>query len=123
MNELNKPNEQEKSAILTRHELSSIDLSDVEEIRKIKFTDEQLKAKASSAEEFYNNVLENELKLFIQVQLEFIGKEAVNQDQLQFGRGTLNGICLVKEWFEKQILLRKPEEGEKNTPGEVFPRI
>ncbi len=104
------------SAILMRHLLASIDLSDVEELDKIRMTDDEAMALAGDAELFYKSHFEKIIKLLAWQQLEFTAKEATAQDMLQFARGTFNGIAIVKEWFEdqrKKSLSRfdKPEEG------------
>ncbi len=104
------------SAILMRHLLASIDLSDVEELDKIRITNDEAMARAGDAELFYKSHFEKVIKLLAWQQLEFTAKEATDQDMLQFARGTFNGIAIVKEWFEdqrKKSLSRfdKPEEG------------
>jgi hypothetical protein len=103
---------QKDSVKLLRHLLSSIDLSDAQ---KEDFLDEESYLnRASMAESFYHNGFEKVLKLYIQGQLEFIAKEATNDLRLQFARGTINGLTLIKEWFEEQskILAQHREENK-----------
>lgn len=59
-------------------------------------------------EEVFNNragaifdVIEPKLKKMAREQERFTAAEAANWDQAMFGRGTLNGIELVREEFEK----------------------
>lgn len=101
----------EYSADLTREYLSSIDLSDIQEIKKRKeeIDPKEEEAIAIEASKFYKNYFEEELKLFIQAQLEFIAKDVNNESKLQFARGTFNGLCLIRDWFEKQERLSTPD--------------
>ena len=105
----------QNSAKLLRHLLASIDLSDIEHLKDIKLNDTDAMARAGDTETFYKSHFENVLKLFIQQQLEFISKEAVSNDQLQFGRGTFNGLMLIKEWCEKQKNLSLSRFDKKET--------
>ena len=100
------------SAELMQHHLSSISLKDIED--KI-LSNVEVKERDASIRTFYNSVFKNEIKKFIQEQLEFIGGNAGNDAQLQFGRGTLNGFMLVKEWMEQKANASLPDtenEGE-----------
>lgn len=92
----------ENSAKLLKHQLGSIDLSDIEELKEIKLKDNEAAARAGDVETFYKAHFEKVLKLFIQKQLEFIGTEAIDMDKLTFGRGTINGFMLIKEWMERE---------------------
>lgn len=114
-----------KSAELLRRELGSIDLFDIEDLKKVELTDEEAMARAGDAELFYKNHFEKVLKLFIQKQLEFCGKEAENPGQFLFGRGTINGLCLLDEWFQEQIAksLSRFEKIEEPEPGEPFNKV
>lgn len=108
----------EKSAKILRHELASIDLSDIDEMEKTILTDEEAMARAGDAETFYINHFEKVINLFILEQLKFIGEQATDNEKLQFGRGTFNGLCLMRNWFKKQInksLSRFDEHREEET--------
>ncbi len=108
------------SVTLLRHLLASIVLSDTKE----EISSEEHNRRAVDAEIFYKNHFEKLLKAFIQEQLEFIGKEAMDLEQLSFGRGTINGFSLIKEWFEEQTkesLARFDKEKEEPETGEIKP--
>jgi hypothetical protein len=115
-------NDIKQSAELTRNNLSSIDLADIDILKKklgIDIPEEDRVARAKEANIFYNNVFEDEIKLFIQAQLEFIAKKASNTEQLMIGRGTINGLSLIKEWFERQNKIATPDKKSE----EEQPRI
>ena len=100
------------SAELMREKLGSIS-----SVKKEKLTDEEAKARDGDVETFYRNIFKEQIDKFIQEQLEFIGKKAVSDSQLQFGRGTINGFLLMKEWMEDKTaasLARFDKKGEEN---------
>ncbi len=105
----------QKSATLMRHLLASIDLSDVEELDKIRMNDAEAMDRAGDAELFYKSHFEKVIKLLIWQQMEMITKEAIEQDTLQFARGVIAGLIMVKEWFEDQ---RKKSLSRFDKPGE-----
>lgn len=88
----------EKTAELLRKELGSINLSDLEE----NLSSEEAREIASEATAFYHGIFKDTLNKLIQDQLEFMGKEAQTEDQFIVGRGTINGLLLIKEWFNEQ---------------------
>lgn len=118
---------------LLRHLLGSIDFSDVEE----ELGDEGERARAGDAELFYKKHFEKLIKKFILEQLRFIGMGTVDKKgrkfgieddkQLKFAQGTINGLSLIKNWFEEQVAisLSRFEEGkeEEPKPGEPFEKI
>ncbi len=108
---------------LFRHILSSIDLSDVEELKNIKISDNELQRRAADAEIFYMSHFEKVLKLYIQKQLEFIANEATDIEKLSFGRGTINGLILINQWFEERIKESRSrfDEQEEEETGEIKP--
>ena len=61
------------------------------------------------------------MKLFIQKQLEFIGKEAKDYESFIFGRGTINGLILIDEWFKEQVQIAHSQwkSEEEEPPEEV----
>lgn len=93
------------SAKLIRAKLASIDFENIDRLEKEKMSEIELKSRAGDVETFYTSHLEKILKLFIYEQLKFIGSEAVNDLQLQFGRGTINGLTLIDEWCKKQKII------------------
>jgi hypothetical protein len=110
------------SVLLLRKQLGSVDFQEIERLKQTELTDEEFQARASAAEAFYKHYFEKVLKLKIQEQLEKIGFEATNNDQVVFGRGSLNGLILVKGWFEDQMGISKGERQgeEKPEPGETL---
>lgn len=105
---------------VTRHNLSSIDLSDIKEEE---LSEEEAKSRNSEIERFYNGIFKNEIKKMIKDQLDFIMQTATENDQLNFGRGTLNGFKLVMEWFqdETNFALGELEKERKKEEKEVEP--
>jgi hypothetical protein len=88
----------EKITENTRHVLGSINLSDVVDINS--FTPADKLNYLKEAEGVYQNeVFQNELKMMVQAQLEFIGLNAANYEEVIMGRGTMNGIDLMLERF------------------------
>lgn len=115
-----KPENLQNSSLLLRKTLGSIDFADIEKLRQQTLSDEEYQARASVAESFWNNYFKDILKLKIQEQLEFTAKEALD-DQTIFGRGTLNGLILIQEWFEGQISISRGKQSEeKPQPGEIL---
>lgn len=98
---------------LIRNQLCSIDLSNIQSLLDETITDEEQQERANSVEVFYNEWFEKVFKLLLQKQLEFLGKNASNEVDLLFGRGTINGLFLVHDWFLDQINLSKARFQEK----------
>jgi len=110
--------EKDNSIKLLRELMGSVDLSDIDKIEKELLTEEEYRNRATQSEAFYRQHLEKALKLFIQEQLEWIGTKTQGVDQLMFGRGTINGLMLVKGWFDTQMVsLAQEKEDSKNLPG------
>ena len=114
-----------KSAELLRHELASINMDDIQELIETRLSNQNVLERAGATETYYKAYLEKVLKLLLYEQLAFIGKEAINDPQTQFGRGTFNGITLVKDWMEKQvnISLARFDKNENKTGDDGVPKI
>lgn len=113
------------SVKLMREVLSSIDLSDIAELKE-DITEDEEKTRAGDVETFYKLHFERVIKILIQKQLEFVGKQAENDLQLAFGRGTINGLTLIDEWLQKQVkisLSRFDKEEELEEPMNPFPPL
>jgi hypothetical protein len=82
----------------TRHCLGSINLSDMVVVDSLTPTD-RLNYLKDAEGVFQNQVFQNELKMMVQAQLEFIGLNAANYEEVIMGRGTMNGIDLMLERF------------------------
>lgn len=102
---LNKK-EEVTSVSLMRRILGSIDLS--EEPNEEVFN--------NRAGAIFKDVIEPKLKKMAREQERFTTAEAANWDQAMFGRGTLNGIELVREEFEKAYSAYQ----QANQPKEPF---
>ncbi len=84
---------------LVRHQLGSIDLKDFESF--LPKNESERKAYVQYIASGYKGYLDPTFKKLVQTQLEFIGKEATDWEKVIFARGTLNGISLIFEEFEK----------------------
>lgn len=113
--------ELEKAKDINKHQLGSIDLSDIEEAENTLLTDVEMMELASQAETFYKQHFKKVLKLLTQKQLQFIGEQAQGDAQLMFGRGTINGIYLIDEWFNQKISesMSRFQKEEKPELGEL----
>jgi len=114
----------EKSAKLIselRKELGSITIEEIDSLKEPQLTDAEYDGRANDCEIFYTKYIERVLKLFIQQQLESIGKDALNMEQVMFGRGTINGFYLLDEWFKNQVSISRArlQPEEKAEPGEI----
>lgn len=110
----------ENSLVLMRHLLNLVDLEDIEKLKKEELTDGEFQNRANDTEIFYSKYFEKVLKLFIQTQMELIVEEANSVEDLQLLRGTIHGLILVKQWFDKQINASKSrfDGGQESVPGE-----
>jgi len=98
-----KAKDQENSIKLLRQLLNTVDLSDIPELENKELSEDEFYSRASATEIFYNNYLEKVIKLLIQKQLEWMGTQVQNIDQLMFARGTINGLMLIQDWCNEQI--------------------
>jgi hypothetical protein len=110
INRLNKK-EEITSVSLMRHILGSIDVS--EEPNEEVFN--------NRAGAIFKDVIEPKLKKMVREQERFATAEAANLEQFWFARGSLNGIELVREEFEKaygvyQQSNQPPEPFDKQNP-------
>lgn len=105
-----------------RKVLGSITLKDVKDAEQPQLTDAEYQERAADAEVFYMHHMEKLLDILEHRQLIEIGTKAQNELQMIFGRGTINGLYLVKEWFQEQVGISRSrfEEKEKVEPGEIL---
>lgn len=85
---------------LLRHQLGSVDLSDIEDKE---MTEGERKEYCASISAVFPR-LEKDIKHFLHQQLLFVSNSAENWEQVVFGRGTFNGINLLLEHWEKAHL-------------------
>lgn len=112
----------EKSLQLIRHQLGSVDLSDVREDPELKEEEQKNYDAAISAVMHH---LERDIKRLQYQQLEFMGLNAEHYGQVIFGRGTFNGADLLLHlWKEAHTRHLARSEGneqpDQSTPiGEI----
>jgi hypothetical protein len=107
----------QKSVELNRHQLGSINLNDRLVIHTLKGTARTNYIRSAELV-FVNEAFKNEIKALIQAQLEFIANQASDFDQVLFGRGTINGLFILEEVFEKYHnefieLTKQPEDFDR----------
>ncbi len=115
----NKVISRESSADLIealRHQLSSIDLIDV---KTREMTPTQRRSYLQKIATFYPKGIEQDIKELIAEQLIFMGQHSQNIEQFWFARGTINGLFLLMEKYERLFLeyqeLVKPKSKIDNT--------
>ena len=82
-----------------RNQICSVSLKDIDNIDDLTVVDR--KNYLQQAESLYSNpVFQNEIKVIIQKQLEYMGMEAKNMEEVWVSRGTINGIDLLRERIE-----------------------
>ena len=104
---------------LLRRQLGSITLKEFKESEEPQLTDAEYNERAGVAETFYMSYMEKILDILEHQQLVEIGTKAQNDVQMIFGRGTINGLYLIKEWFLAQVNLSRSrfQSEEKAEPG------
>lgn len=101
-----------KSALLlNRRQLGSID-----GIEKEKMSSAERKEYVARSAVAYKDIVEGKIAKFIKAQEDFIIYNAENEMQLIFGRATINGLSILKEDFENDLL----EDQDNKTPQESF---
>lgn len=108
----------EKSAELLRHQLGSIDMSDILKIMMEELTPEEADNASHDISLFYEGYFKKKLKRLIQSQLEFMGTQINDQYDVQFSRGTINGLTLVKDWLDEQVLISESKRTQSDTRQE-----
>jgi hypothetical protein len=102
--------EEVTSVSLMRRILGSIDVSDEP-------NEEVFNNRAGA---IFKDVIEPKLKRMAREQERFTAAEAANWDQAMFGRGTLNGIELVREEFEKAYSVYSESTKPPEPPTQPF---
>jgi len=88
-----------KEVIAKRNFLGSIDRADVHYVKGM--TADEIKEHKSALTNIYANVaFKRELDAMMDTQVYWMGQQADGDRQHTFGKGTLNGIQLVKERFQ-----------------------
>lgn len=92
-----------------RHELASIDLSDIEEKE---MTENERKEYIAAISAVFPR-LEKDIKRFLYEQLMFIANQAQDMNQISFGRGTFNGMDILLNFWKKAHIehtVKEPKE-------------
>ena len=107
---------------LLRRQLGSITLRELHEAEEPQLSDAEYNERAGAAETFYMSHMEKILDILEHRQLVEIGTKAQNELQMIFGRGTINGFYLIKEWFLEQVNLSRSrfQPKEKVEPGDIL---
>jgi len=98
-----------QSLELLRHQLGSIDLKDIEEKEMSEVETKEYNAAISAV--FPR--LEKEIKKFLQDQLLFMATNGVDMEQIQFARGTFNGLNLLLQHWKQAHIEHTSKIGEK----------
>lgn len=106
------------SVDLMRKLLGSINLSDVELDPKFPSADDE-RAYTARAASFFREFVNEDTKRLILHQENWIARECDGNNQLEFARGTLNGILLMRERYETLAnfdaqLIRDSKQGVGN---------
>lgn len=109
------------TADFIRHKLGSIDLEDVRDT--IMTEQEQQEYNAAISVSF--SFIQKTIKKFIINQEQFMGRQAKDVNQLDFGRGTINGLLLLLEEFESADKNHKIANTPKEKPDQstYFPNV
>lgn len=110
----------DNSLEVIRHELASIDLSDIGDEE---MTENERKEYMAAISAVFPR-LEKDIKRFLHAQLMFISNNAQDMNQISFGRGTFNGMdLLLNHWrkaHEEHTIKEPKEEFDKSSPvGEL----
>ena len=114
------------SAKLLAHQLASLTLDDIRELEERVLTPEEFANMSVDAELFYKKCFEEELRMILFEQLKDMAKDAENDLQVQFARGVIYGLTLIRDWFEDETarsLGRFQPKEEKPKPGEAFEKV
>jgi hypothetical protein len=79
-----------------------------------RMSEEDLQARAASAEIFWRVYFEKELKALTAQQLDYMGKNIENDRQILWIRGVLAGLDIVKVWFEAQLNVSMARFNQEN---------
>lgn len=105
-----------KSAtLLNKNQLGSIDLSDV---RDKELSENEIKKRNANIANSYKYI-EPTIKKLLIAQQEFIANRCENENQLLFGRGSINGISVVLEELRSYKLAHE----EDTKPQEKFDKF
>ena len=108
-----------------RHEVCSIDLSDIRSVdqhvpsKADTLSKEERSSYVASAAGFFQLYLKPEAERLLYAQEKFMNEKAENWFQMLVGRGTINGILLLYELFqeyEKEVRAPAQERASEEQP-------
>lgn len=105
---------------LIRNKLGSISLGDVR--KDIQMSKDERKEYVARIHGIFKDIIEPKCKKFITMQEEFMARETEGEIQFLVGRGTINGILLILEDFEKDNLEHienMKEDSGANKPNDI----
>lgn len=107
---------------LLRHQLGSINLKDVRDKKELT-ENERKNYVANVAASF--KLIESDIKELIIAQEEFIATQATSWDQVLVGRGSINGLYLLLEKYEKAFLEHQDNIKPKDefNPHAIIPEL
>ena len=100
-----------KTLKLIRHQLGSVDLSDIEEKEMSETETKDYNASISAV--FPR--LEKDIKALLHEQLMFIANQADTWDRVVFGRGTFNGMDILLEKWKSAHIAHAAKVGEEGS--------
>lgn len=109
-----------------RELLGSITLESIEKAeldQGVKLSEGETMDRAIDSENYYDKWFKRILNLFIYEQLLFLGTKAQDIEQVMFCRGTMNGLYLIKEKFEKEKARAQTRFEKKGEEKEPFNRL
>lgn len=104
-----------------RHGLGSVDLTDLKSDK----TEQEQKDHDAQVSSVFKSSLEPVIKSLIVVQEQWIARNAKNEIEMAFGRGTLNGLLLLLEDFQASHARTQDANQPKGAFDEknLFPEI
>ena len=105
---------------ITRHAVGGINLDDLKKFDEKISTSERLDYLRKSELVFSNFSFQNEIKNMMQEQKDFIAMTAITMDEVSFGRGMMNALCLMQERFESLHNEYKSRTKEPNKNFDKF---
>jgi len=99
---MNKESYLSASADLIREKLGSVSI-DHRALNEKAFAVDERKQMVADCANFFKRWLESDIERLINIQAEFTTLQAGDFDQVVFGRGTINGLLLIKELYEHRF--------------------
>lgn len=116
--------EDSKSTLLIRKELATIDMSELIDSR-LDLEESKAQALPHDTRSYYLTYFERILLRHIDSQMKFQATVVNDMEQLQFSKGTINGLFVIRDWFRLQSDIAKDRmTKEKPTdPSDPLPTL